>query len=78
MLKRLKMRTVALIVGIFLTFGLIAAAAPNLPANAETIVTTEQQGPGDGGGRGGRDGRRGDRGPRGDRSPDLVEDFFDF
>ncbi len=78
MFKNVKKRTLALIAAIFLTFGLIATAAPSLPANAETIVTTEQQRPGDGNGRGGRNERRGDRGPRDDRGPDLVEDFFDF
>lgn len=76
MLKQLKLRTVALAVGILLTFGLIAAAAPNLPANAETMVTTEQGG--NGNGRGGRDGRRGDRAPRGERGPQPADDFFDF
>lgn len=77
MLKQLKLRTVALVVGIVLTFGLIVAASPSLPANAETIVTTEQQGPRNG--RGDRDGgRRGNRGPRVDRGPDIVDDFFDF
>ena len=84
MFKQIKMRTVALVIGIMMTFGLIAAAAPSLPADAETIVTAEQQGAGDGGGRGdrdgrgNRDGRRGDRGSRGDRGPDIVEAFFDF
>ena len=78
MLKQIKLKTVALIAGIMLTFGLIAAAAPTLPANAETIVSTEQGNAG--GGRGDRDGdgRRGGHGQRGVRGPDLVDDFFDF
>lgn len=77
MLKNIKTKTVVLVLGILLTFGLIVAAAPNLPADAETIVTTEQGGPG-GGGRGDRDGRRGDRPPRGERGPQPAGDFDDF
>ena len=70
MLKQIKMRTSALALGILLTFGLIAAAAPNLPNNAETLVTEPRP-------------RRGDRGrqnrpPRNERPPRPIEDFFDF
>ena len=77
MLKTLKLKTIALILGIVLTFGLIAAAAPNLPADAQTIVTTEQEDDDDGR-RGDRDGRRGDRQRGSDRGPRVVDDFFDF
>ena len=77
MLKTIKLKTVALVLGILLTFGLIAAAAPNLPADAETIVTTQQEDPDDDD-RGDRDGRRGERPRRGDRNPRPADDFFDF
>ena len=76
MLNQLKIGIATLALGIVMTFGLIATAAQNLPTNAEVVVTTVQEGPGDG--PGGRNGRRGDR-PRGrDREIEIVENFLDF
>ncbi len=78
MLDQIKIGVATLAIGILMTFGLIATAAENLPANAETIVTTEQQGPRDGNGRDRDGGRRGNRGPRADRAPDIVDEILDF
>ena len=79
MLDQMKIGAATLAIGILMTFGLIATAAENLPADAQTIVTTEQAGPGDRNGRGDRDGgRRGNRGDRDNRGPDMVDIIFDL
>lgn len=72
----MKLRTVVLIVGILLTFGLIAAAAPRLPRNAENIVTQPRppRGPRGNGPRGAD--RRGENGRQ--NRPLPIGDFFDF
>lgn len=71
--KNVKARTVILGIGILLTFGLIAAAAPNLPANAETRVTQPRQGRGPRG-----NGNRPNRPQRNNQQPQPIDDFFDF
>ncbi|MEM8858370.1 MAG: hypothetical protein AAGD96_08620 [Chloroflexota bacterium] len=79
MFDQLKIGVATLALGIVMTFGLIATAAPNLPADAETVVTTEQEEPNND--RDGRGGRRDRRGPRDNRAPNFDDDFdalFDF
>jgi len=72
-IKNIKVRTVVLAAAILLTFGLIAAAAPSLPNDAEAEVTLPQQG---GGPRG--NGNRQNRPQRNNQAPQPIDDFFDF
>ncbi len=74
-LMKIKMRTVALVIAVLLTFGLIAASAPNLPANAETVVTEPRPRRGPRGG-----GNRPNRPQRNERplQPLELDDLFGF
>ena len=74
-LTKIKIRTIALVVAVLLTFGLIAAAAPNLPNNAENIVTQPRPRRGPRG-----EGNRPDRPPRNEQPPQPfgLDDLFDF
>ena len=78
-LAEIKLRTIILVIGILLTFGLIAAAAPNLPDNAEALVTEAMPRRGDGPR---ENGRRQNRQPRNERPEELIDeyidDFFEF
>ena len=75
-MKSLKVKTVTLVAAILLTFGLIVTAAPNLPIDAETIVTEPTPRQADRGRRGERGNR--DRPPRDARPARLIDDIFDF
>ncbi|MFK7803844.1 MAG: hypothetical protein AB8G95_19580 [Anaerolineae bacterium] len=72
-LSTVKTRTIVLGLGILLTFGLIAAAAPSLPNNAEARVTAPRQGRGPRG-----NGNRPNRPQRDNQLPQPIDDFFDF
>ena len=72
MLDQLKIGFAILAIGILMTFGLIASAAQNLPANAEAVVTTAQEDPS------GREGRRGDRSFDRELEADFIEDILDL
>ena len=75
-LVEVRLRTVILAVGILLTFGLIAAAAPNLPNNAETLVTEAMPLNEDGLQEDRNDGRQ-NRLSRSERPDEMIDEVID-